>query len=342
MSGVTNISTTNFVDISSKATERLLHTNPLTTNQTKSPMTLQRQEIKERLDAAPHNKTIVDLDEIIEKWVWKMWELSKRNREDSKHRREDLDVKINWKRVNFWQSEASFTRPAQLRMPKSQMLFRTHFTNNTESEQEYSLRAERTTVTTLNFTFMRGFTKEKEGCVTFKLPNEVLEVGGGLRHEQRVEYGKDSTFETMMTWSADSAIRVAPHSKAHAELCITEEEYSADFSVEVRFSGRISAMISTRNNTGYYKYMEGDLATIFADALRTNSSGASSGQFEVHEQTQTVRTTLTGKCAFRYGIEQHVNVEQEKLADTFSSTTAAKPNEPPPRYRPLFISNNPH
>ena len=32
-------------------------------------MTLQRQEIKERLDAAPHNKTIVDLDEIVEKWV---------------------------------------------------------------------------------------------------------------------------------------------------------------------------------------------------------------------------------------------------------------------------------
>jgi hypothetical protein len=32
-------------------------------------MTLQRQEIKERMDAAPQNKTIADLDEIIEKWV---------------------------------------------------------------------------------------------------------------------------------------------------------------------------------------------------------------------------------------------------------------------------------
>jgi len=36
MSGVTNISNTNFTDISSKATERLLQTNPLITNQTKS------------------------------------------------------------------------------------------------------------------------------------------------------------------------------------------------------------------------------------------------------------------------------------------------------------------
>lgn len=32
-------------------------------------MTLQRQEIKDRLDASPQNKTVVDLDEIIEKWV---------------------------------------------------------------------------------------------------------------------------------------------------------------------------------------------------------------------------------------------------------------------------------
>ncbi len=119
--------------------------------------------------------------------------------------------------MNFWQSEANFIRPAQLRMPKSQILFKTHFSNNTDRDQEYSLRAERSTITTLNFSFTRGFTKEKDGTVKFKLPNEVLEVGGGLRHEQRVDFGKDSTFETQMSWSADSAICVAPHSKANAE-----------------------------------------------------------------------------------------------------------------------------
>ena len=120
-------------------------------------------------------------------------------------------------------------------------------------------------------------------------------------------------------------------------MCITEEEYSADFSVEVRFSGRISAMISTRNNTGgYYKYMEGDVATIFGDALRSGNVGGCSNQFEVNEQTQTVRTVMLGKCAFRYGIEKYVNVEQEKLGD-LPCTIA---NEPPPKYRPVFSSHN--
>lgn len=88
--------------------------------------------------------------------------------------------------------------------------------------------------------------------------------------------------------------------------------------------------------------MEGDLATIFAEAIRSGGSGMSPGQFEVHEQTQTVRTVMTGKCAFRYGIEQHVNVEQERLA-TSASSSSIRPNEPPPpRYRPLFMTNNLH
>ena len=193
-------------------------------------MTLQREEIKERGREQPKN--LIDLDEIIEKWVsscrllftdravvqvWKMWELSKRTRDDSKYRREELDVKLVWKRVHFWQSEANFTRSHQTRLPKSQILFKTHFTNQTNREQEYSLRAERSTTSTLNFTFARGFTKEKEGSMKFKLPNEVLEVGGGIRHEQRVDFGKDTTIEQRMTWSADSSIRVAPQSKANAE-----------------------------------------------------------------------------------------------------------------------------
>lgn len=82
--------------------------------------------------------------------------------------------------------------------------------------------------------------------------------------------------------------------------------------------------------------------TIIAEAMRTGGSGISSGQFEVNEQTQTVRTVMTGKCAFRYGIEQHVNVEQEKLPNS-ASTSSIRTNEPPPpRYRPLFMTNNLH
>jgi len=36
MSGVTNVSNTNFTDISSKTTERLIHNHPMSNNQGKS------------------------------------------------------------------------------------------------------------------------------------------------------------------------------------------------------------------------------------------------------------------------------------------------------------------
>ena len=63
-----------------------------------------------------------------------------------------------------------------------------------------------------------------------------------------------------------------------------------------------------------------------------------SNQFEVHEQTQTVRTLMFGKCAFRYGIEQHVNVEQQKLVDLSAKIV----NEPPPKYRPVYTAHDIH
>ena len=123
-----------------------------------------------------------------------------------------------------------------------------------------------------------------------------------------------------------------------SRLCITEEEYAAEFSVEVRFTGRISAMISTRDkSTGYYKYMEGDIASIIADTIRQDDVHSSApGQFDIHEATQTVRTIVMGKCNFRYGIEQHINVEQHKLLDVLTNIN----NEPPPKYRPVFLSEN--
>lgn len=97
-------------------------------------------------------------------------------------------------------------------------------------------------------------------------------------------------------------------------------------------------MINARNpNINFCKYIEGDVTNIIADALR---SGTISNQFEVHDATQTVRTMFTGQCAFRYGIEQHVNVEQQNLLEASSIIT----NESPPKYRQMFhlLSNVTH
>ena len=151
----------------------------------------------------PENKAIVDLDVIVEKWIMYMWEKTKTKQEKIRFEFEDMDVVVNWARVELIQGDAKFESANELsarnlfayHKPKTQTLFRTYFTNNTDIEQEYSFKTDRVTRQACSFSFIKGFSREKEGGITFKLPEDIVEIGGGIRSEQSIECGKDQTKE---------------------------------------------------------------------------------------------------------------------------------------------------
>ena len=93
----------------------------------------------------PSDKVVVDLDLIVEKWISHMWE--KTRTKNTKHELDDLQIVVNWRRVEIEQSEAKFEHntPTKNRIPNNQTLFRTYFTNKTDQEQEYSFKTERVT-----------------------------------------------------------------------------------------------------------------------------------------------------------------------------------------------------
>ncbi len=188
---------------------------------------------------------VVDLDLIVEKWIAHMWERTRTK--SNKFELDDLQIVVNWKRVEIEQSEAKFetNSPMKNKMPSSQTLFRTYFTNKTDQEQEYSFKTERTTRQTVGFTFVKGFSREKEGAVSFKLPNDIVEIGGGIKSEQSVECGKDQTNEQEIMWGVDSIIKVKPHSKTSASLVISQIELDRNFYMETRIKGsfRISNLL---------------------------------------------------------------------------------------------------
>lgn len=170
-----------------------------------------------------------------------MWEKTKTKQQASKYEFEDLDIVVNWAKVELIQEEAKFEQEknsAKSRAPTSQTLFRTYFTNRTDIEQEYSFKTERITRQSCGFSFMKGFCREKEGGVMFKLPQEIVEIGGGIKSEQSVECGKDQTKEEEIAWGVDSIIRVKPKTKTRASLVITELQMERDFSLETRLRGR--------------------------------------------------------------------------------------------------------
>lgn len=116
------------------------------------------------------DKSIVDLDLIVEKFIQYMWEKTK-SKSEKKYEFEDLDIHVNWAKVDFTQEEAKFEpKKSGIKEPMNQTLFKTKFTNKTDGVQEYSFKTERTTRQSCCFSFSKGFSREKEAAVGFKIP----------------------------------------------------------------------------------------------------------------------------------------------------------------------------
>ena len=79
-----------------------------------------------------------------------------------------------------------------VRLPKSQVLFRTNFNNKTTDEHSYLLKTERYTHSIFEFTFTHSLLKSQESSIKFHLPEEIIESGGGIKHEQSIEFGQDT------------------------------------------------------------------------------------------------------------------------------------------------------
>ncbi len=135
---------------------------------------------------------------------------------------------------------------------------------------------------------------------------------------------KFSTKEYDMRWNVNSRIHVAPRTCTYAELSIDEEEFHGNFSVFIRFFGRITATIATRQSPDIYlKFIDGDIVQIIRESMENN--GRLNGLEIIEENPPVVQFTLRGNCSFRYGIEQHVILNQESL-DTPSSSVFTQNN----------------
>ncbi|RNA32451.1 LIN-24 (Twenty-four) Like [Brachionus plicatilis] len=251
-------------------------------------------------DSPSGDKVIVDLDAIIEKWAMNMWEKTK-TKQTAKCDFEDLDILVNWKKVDMVQDDAKFEQTNPIRKtPQQHTLFKTYFTNRTNQDQEYSFKTERTTRQSCGFNFTKGFSREKEGEIKFKFPNEIVEIGGGIRSEHSVECGKDQTKEEEITWGVDSIIKVKPKSRTCASLVINELELTRNFSVETRLKGRLTVTLNNRKDNQFVKLFSHDIVEIIRQAMDKYWLPPNSCIFEIIEVngTKYARTNKRNKQIF--------------------------------------------
>ena len=117
------------------------------------------------LKTGDDTKLIIDLDYVVEKFIMYM---NNETKEGKIKNYDDVEIIVNWKRVEIIQDDAKFNLAFDDSTPKipiSQTLFRTTFTNTTNTEQEYSFKTERKTAQTCSYTFQQGFCKTKEGIL---------------------------------------------------------------------------------------------------------------------------------------------------------------------------------
>jgi hypothetical protein len=253
-----------------------------------------------------------------------MWEKTKTK--TTKYELEDLDIIINWAKVQLIQDDAKFdlgNHNGNLRHlltnqpPKTQTLFRTYFSNNTNQEQEYSFKTERTTRQSCTFSFYKGFSREREGGINVKIPQDIIEIGGGIRSEQSIECGKDQTKEEEVRWGVDSMIRVRPNTRTQAALVINELELERDFSIEIRLNGRLTVNLnSKRENNLFVKSFSGDIVDIISRALERHWLPANASIFDIVDTNNAqkyARTIVRGRCKFRLGVEQHVTLNEQEI-----------------------------
>lgn len=138
-----------------------------------------------------------------------------------------------------------------------------------------------------------------------------------------------------MRWNVDTQVRVAPFTRTFAELNIDEEEYDGDFVVVLRFYGRVTATIATRQSPNtYLKLIDGDIVEIIREAMENDCE--LNGLQIIEETLPAIQYTMCGKCSFRYGIQQHVLLNQELLKQTSSPILHENPTSLfGSRYRPL-------
>lgn len=133
-------------------------------------------------------ENVVDLEEIVKRWAMEVFDITK-TKEQARIPKDMLQWNINWKHVKFY-----FDQPRYDAFPLSgagsghkrphvqpQVLFRTHYSNNTDYEQEYSFKTERTTRSSCTVCIEQGFTRGFEFALKLTTPCEIAEANAGFK-----------------------------------------------------------------------------------------------------------------------------------------------------------------
>eukprot|EP00106_Octopus_bimaculoides_P001896 XP_014769338.1 PREDICTED: uncharacterized protein LOC106868423 isoform X2 [Octopus bimaculoides] len=232
---------------------------------------------RKRSDPAVDYGPVIDIQKLIQDYVWKEFTRDVCCIQGIFVRRSDFIIDIPWSFFEIYHRTVKFTPRSKLasglREQKQVVLFSTNFRNNTQKEQSYKLKTQRHTKATTTITCQRGY---MVGCCTnlylkLQLPEKYSDCGvsAGLSGQLTVTRPPGETIEETYIWETDSDVVVEPNYLTEAKIMLTEDEMVADFEVRSTLrmpSGEAPVTIRRKKDMEIQGIvMITDLSDVFAD-----------------------------------------------------------------------------
>ena len=250
----------------------------------------------------PRNKKmsadIIDLEEVVETWAWISYKATSSGKT---LKLEDTRMDINWSAVSFVPEKPTYS-PVVIMEPKSQVIFKSVFQNDSDTEQSHSLKTERQTTATCTSSLTKGCTKGFNVGLTLAAPGNVAEASVGFEKGFSIENAKETSDQKTLTWATEGSLTVKPKSILIAELKIKEKQYKYTFSSKVAIYGRVTVSIyNEKENNNFIMSVMGDIKEILVKKIP-----------EIETLGKTAYIVLDGKCEFQFGIEQQLKCYEGK------------------------------
>ncbi len=201
------------------------------------------------------------------------------------------------------------------------VLFETKFTNDTGKEQVYTLRIDKTTRSTCSTELEHGITKGVEIGLALKMPTEVFEANAGFKREVTLVKTEGETMEEELNWGAESTITVEPDKIAKAKLMVREKKQSGDFEIISKIRGNVLVSFTNRQDNNSLLFSQSGDVDYIVETYLDNKKDYSDF---VSVEDEVITVVTKGKCKFRYGVKQEVEVVQEPLQKRLSPSLTKK------------------
>lgn len=197
---------------------------------------------------------------------------------------------------------------------KVSILFSTKYTNDTTDLQEYTMRTEKTTRSTVETSVETSYTRGMEMSVSLKTPGEILEANAGYSSENSLTNTEGQSFEEEVSWGVESVIKVKPGHIAEAQLVVNEKKFSGKFEITSKIKGTVYVTFTKiKDNNSFVKMTGNDISDIVQKHINMQKRINQAPDF-VNVDNDTITVTTKGNCLFRYGVKQSVIVHQEAIS----------------------------